>query len=132
MLPMLPKQRKTIEQQRKHTKAIQNTLKITKNVSPWDSNWVPREPRIRGFPIGFIFNGKTNEKQTKMEETLEKRAPKVLKHSPSDIPIFPLNEPKEASIPGFPIGFPRKPGVFGLPSWALSGTLYAYGCLSFL
>ena len=48
---------------------------------------------------------KQRKKQRKIEEQREKRAPEVPKNSPSDIPTFPLTEPKEGMSPGFPIGF---------------------------
>ena len=89
-------------QKTKTDKCIKITLKCLK-ISPWDSNWDPREARIPGFPIGKEKKGKqrkTIEKQTKNETN----ASKVLKTSPSDIPIFPLKEPKEARIPMDPIG----------------------------
>ena len=88
------KPRKSLEHpQKNNEQRLKNYLK-----NAWKYLLVFHYISLKG-PQGARSPGKPREsqgqkdKQRKIEEQMEKKTPKVLKHSPSD-------------IPGFPIGFP--------------------------
>ena len=95
------------KQQRNRTKMLKQAFKNSLSHIPILPLKDPREAMIPMDPIGTENKGKAKEQKLEKHQKTQTLLKKAL-NSLSDIPIFPLKDPREARIPMDPIGKENK------------------------